>query len=56
MTVYSKPAMDLKVEQAVAAERDRWRSVTERLLESYLATFNGNKDTLAHEAEQLLSG
>ena len=37
-----------------AAEVKRLRSVTARLLESYLLSFDGNKDALALEAEALL--
>lgn len=37
-------------------ETEQLRSVVRRLLESYLATFEGNKDALAHEAEALING
>ncbi len=58
MTTYSKPAMDLKVERAVAAERKRCASlVPTSWLDSLLSGKDAPKLPLgAREVEALLRG
>lgn len=52
---YASHPIEGKSYDELKADNARLRSVVTDLLESYLATFHGNKDELARRAEALLA-